>query len=346
MTTMIPAGKLSIPLAYNEEFLKLNDEQRVALYLSLNCKKFNLIHGFPGTGKSTIISLLIKILVHHQKKVLLICYTNLAIDNILKKIKLNYHRALKQELNFENVTELKNYFDSLDLVVGTCFSFSDIVFLNRKFDFCIVDEASQQHLLLTLIPLHISRKFILVGDHLQLKPLATKSEALRMSLFEYLSKRNNVCELRRQYRMGEEIMSIANTLFYNNKMIGFGKKSAVHFVDSRKYKDIKDFLEKIDLTEKTAILCYFNIQVSHVKSIVGKKCRVETVDRFQGSESEEIILIFDPIMDCEIMCSKERLNVGITRAKNKLTLVGDKEKMLQFEIFEALFGTLNDLGIY
>ncbi len=64
------------------------------------------------------------------------------------------------------------YFDKLELVAGTCFSFTDIVFIERRFDYCIVDEASQQHFLLTFVGLSRSDKFNLVGDDLQLKPLS------------------------------------------------------------------------------------------------------------------------------------------------------------------------------
>ena len=45
------------------------------------------------------------------------------------------------------------------------------VFSRRKFDYCIVDEASQITLPTCLGPLRSAEKFVLVGDHFQLPPL-------------------------------------------------------------------------------------------------------------------------------------------------------------------------------
>ena len=41
----------------------------------------------PGTGKTTVIAQLIKVLVAQRKSVLLTSYTNSAVDNILLKLK-------------------------------------------------------------------------------------------------------------------------------------------------------------------------------------------------------------------------------------------------------------------
>jgi hypothetical protein len=45
------------------------------------------------------------------------------------------------------------------------------LFSRRKFDYCIVDEASQITLPTCLGPLRFADKFVLVGDHFQLPPL-------------------------------------------------------------------------------------------------------------------------------------------------------------------------------
>lgn len=45
------------------------------------------------------------------------------------------------------------------------------LFARRKFDYCIVDEASQITLPTCIGPLRFAEKFVLVGDHFQLPPL-------------------------------------------------------------------------------------------------------------------------------------------------------------------------------
>lgn len=334
--------KFVIPDVYKEDFLKLNDDQRCALFLALNCENYKIIHGMPGTGKSTVISLLIRILVHYGNKVLLVCYTNMAIDNVLKRIgSVRYYRAKKESISLKTYQEIKCKMGRVDLVVGTCYSFNDPVYLNRVFDYCIIDEGSQMHLLLSLIPISRANRFCIVGDHLQLKPLAKKSKELSLSLFEYLI--DGCSSLTHQYRMGDPIMRLSNTLFYENKLVGLGKSGSVSFIDSSNL-DYPAFIrslggkenDNIDIT----ILCYFNSQVKTTKEYA--KCMVTTVDKFQGSESDEIVVVFDPVEQCEVMESKERLNVALTRARHVLKLVGNKKQMQRIPIFSRLFEILQN----
>ena len=57
------------------------------------------------------------------------------------------------------------------IVATTCHSLHHSVFSHRLFDYCIIDEAGQIPLPLSLAPLRMSSVFVLVGDHYQLPPL-------------------------------------------------------------------------------------------------------------------------------------------------------------------------------
>ena len=100
----------------------------------------------------------------------------------------------------------------------TDFSF---IFNKRKFDYCIVDEASQITLPACLGPLRYADRFVLVGVHYQLPPLVRNVEAqkggLDVSLFRYLSEnhRRASTNLEHQYRMNEDIMLLSNSLVYD-----------------------------------------------------------------------------------------------------------------------------------
>lgn len=51
------------------------------------------------------------------------------------------------------------------------------IFSRRRFDFCIVDEASQISQPICLGPLFYAQRFVLVGDHQQLPPIVQNAEA-------------------------------------------------------------------------------------------------------------------------------------------------------------------------
>jgi len=98
---------------------------------------------------------------------------------------------------------------------------TSFIFNKRRFDYCIVDEASQITLPACLGPLRYADRFVLVGDHYQLPPLVRSTEAqkggLDVSLFKLLSERHPraLTILEHQYRMNEDIMLLSNSLVYD-----------------------------------------------------------------------------------------------------------------------------------
>ncbi|ORD94759.1 DNA2 [Enterospora canceri] len=325
---------IPIPDMFKAEFFRLNKYQQHALINALNCTDFSLIHGMPGTGKSTLIALLIKILVFYNKKVLLVCYTHLAINNLLGK--LNDVRWFKANgssaLDKMTVAGIRAHFDSFEVIAGTCYSLGDAVFVNRRFDFCITDEGSQISLLLNLIPISRSDRFVIVGDHLQISPI----KGNRLSLFEHLHYQYGSDELRTQYRMGEEIMKISNQLFYQNRMVaGCNHNSSVKFIDTAT-RSIEETLLGLDDGD-TTVLCYFNCIVDQISRILkNRRIPVYTIDRFQGSESDRIVIIFDPILMNACQLCPRRLNVALTRARSRLILVGNRAEMEKTVLFREL----------
>jgi len=65
----------------------LNSSQNLAMEKVLNAEDYALILGMPGTGKTTVITALIKALVDLGKTVFLTSYTHSAVDTILLKLK-------------------------------------------------------------------------------------------------------------------------------------------------------------------------------------------------------------------------------------------------------------------
>ncbi|XP_063289917.1 DNA replication ATP-dependent helicase/nuclease DNA2 [Pelobates fuscus] len=221
----------------------LNKPQKQAMKRVLLSKDYTLIVGMPGTGKTTTICTLVRILYTCGFSVLLTSYTHSAVDNILLKLKkfqvgfLRLGRTQKihpeiQRFGEEEIcraksivslSSLQELYDSQPVVATTCMGVNHPIFTRRRFDFCIVDEASQISQPICLGPLFFADRFVLVGDHQQLPPLVRSSEARELGMSESLFKRleknqDAVVELTVQYRMNRKIMELSNHLVYEGRL--------------------------------------------------------------------------------------------------------------------------------
>ncbi|XP_066477496.1 DNA replication ATP-dependent helicase/nuclease DNA2 [Tiliqua scincoides] len=221
----------------------LNKPQKQAMKQVLLSKDYTLIVGMPGTGKTTTVCALVRILYACGFSVLLTSFTHTAVDNILLKLAkfkvgfLRLGRAQKVHPDIQKFTEeeicrsksiktvaqLEELYNSQPVVATTCMGINHPIFTHKKFDFCIVDEASQISQPICLGPLFYSLRFVLVGDHQQLPPLVQNTEARDLGMSESLFKRleknkDAVVQLTVQYRMNSKIMSLSNKLVYDGKL--------------------------------------------------------------------------------------------------------------------------------
>ena len=87
----------------------LNSSQNLAMEKVLNAEDYALILGMPGTGKTTVITALIKALVDLGKTVFLTSYTNSAVDTILLKLKDDADFGILRIGNMEKVRWHSSY---------------------------------------------------------------------------------------------------------------------------------------------------------------------------------------------------------------------------------------------
>ncbi|XP_064450786.1 DNA replication ATP-dependent helicase/nuclease DNA2 isoform X2 [Mirounga angustirostris] len=246
----------------------LNKPQRQAMKKVLLSKDYTLIVGMPGTGKTTTICTLVRILHACGFSVLLTSYTHSAVDNILLKLakfkigflRLGQTQKVHQDIqkfteeeicrskSIKSLALLEELYNSHRIVATTCMGINHPIFSRKTFDFCIVDEASQISQPVCLGPLFFSRRFVLVGDHQQLPPLVLNREARALGMSESLFKRleqnkNAVVQLTVQYRMNSKIMSLSNKLTYEGKLECGSDKVANAVVSLPHFKDVKLELE-------------------------------------------------------------------------------------------------------
>ncbi|KAF9086986.1 Tripartite DNA replication factor [Mortierella sp. GBA35] len=226
---------------YHCDNLSLNDNQRTAIETVLAAADYALILGMPGTGKTTTIAEIIHTLVKRGKSVLLTSYTHSAVDNVLLKLapeintvrlgnKEKVHRDIQKlvpdfsQPPLNNVQAIHFFYEQCQVVGTTCLGIGDPLFTEKRFDYCIVDEASQITLPACIGPIRYADVFVLVGDHNQLPPLVknpeAKKEGFDQSLFKVLSDAHPeaVVSLTYQYRMNKDVMLLSNTLVYDNKL--------------------------------------------------------------------------------------------------------------------------------
>ncbi|XP_033104776.1 DNA replication ATP-dependent helicase/nuclease DNA2-like [Anneissia japonica] len=237
---------ISLPVTAQKQVNKiidaLNQDQRCVIDKVLRSEDYTLVVGMPGTGKTTTIVALVRILMHYGLSVLLTSYTHSAIDNILLKLckhdvkfirlgrSLSIHpdiRCFSEEtvaVQAKNIANLTHIYNTVPVVATTCLGSKHAIFSKRKFDVCIVDEASQISQPVCLGPLLHAACFVLVGDHHQLPPLVQSKHAkllgMDTSLFKHLAttQPDATVSLTLQYRMNFDIMKLSNILVYEGAL--------------------------------------------------------------------------------------------------------------------------------
>ena len=237
------AGLGRIVAEHGKVVLKgLNKVQQRAVLRSIMCQRYSLIRGMPGTGKTTTIVGLVRLLARLGQSVLVVAYTNSAVDTILDKLQekgekfLRIGRREKVRSSLVShcsevvasqcgtVSQLRAEYLSYNIVGSTCLAVSHPATTIRRFDWVVCDEASQALLPSVLSSLMLADRFILVGDHAQLAPTvqscAARTGGLDQSLFSVLDTAQpgaTVC-LNLQYRMNSKIQELANHLTYQGDL--------------------------------------------------------------------------------------------------------------------------------
>jgi len=230
----------------------------------------------------------------------------------------------------------------------------------QSFDVALVDEASQLTEPGTLAAANLVDRFVLVGDHEQLPPVVRSDTDLRTSLFERLVEAHPDASvmLDRQYRMCQRIQSFSSATFYDGALrpatgevatrsladlgvdvgdLPASLRDPVSFVDPGGRREgnanpgeaervaavVDAFLSAGVDPDDVGVIAPFRAQVAEIGRRVD--VAVDTVDRFQGSSKEVIVVSFVATDDLDgpIFEDHRRVNVALTRAKRALVLVGD-----------------------
>lgn len=231
---------------FSQEVSYLNTSQNKAYLKAINASDFCIIQGPPGTGKTETIGNIVKHLVDSGLKVFVTAPTHTAINNCLnavaskikdnskvikigekasnKEVQENPYVAKKSRVTYAGYVGNANYSQKGIAIGSTAYSLcypGSKKLDGWKFDVCIIDEAAQLSIPLSIAAMCRTGKYIFVGDHKQLDPIIPKdsnNEMFAESIFSRLARiyPNEINLLNTSYRLNKSLMKIPNTLFYDN----------------------------------------------------------------------------------------------------------------------------------
>jgi DNA replication ATP-dependent helicase Dna2 len=263
------------------------------------------------------------------------------------------------------------------VVAATTASCGSRAVKSREFDVAVVDEAGQLTEPGTFLAANRADRFVLVGDHQQLPPVVRAENDLQESLFERLIEAYPEAGvmLDRQYRMCQRVQWFASEEFYDGELrpatpavagqrlgdlpgvdparLPESLRDAVSFVDpdGRQVGNtnpaeadavadaVRSYLDAGVGPDDIGVIAPFRAQVAEIgKRLDGTGVTVDTVDRFQGSAKEVIVVSFVATGDVEspIFEDHRRMNVALTRAKKALALVGDTAALESDDFYRRL----------
>lgn len=272
----------------------------------------------------------------------------------------------------KEIRDIRDYFDSklfdkADVVLGTPIGLRNFLKKEAEFDTLVMDEAGQAIEPFAWVVFPFAKSWVLAGDPFQLPPTVlsrnAEKEGFNVSILERCFKNcENIHFLNTQYRMRKAIADFSSDYFYKGELItpesqknvgnhitffdtagtGFEEKSGKDggsLINEGELSILEKLfeMENIDLS-KTALISPYAGQVQLAKDQLSKKLRISTIDSFQGQESNTVVIsLVRSNQDAVIGFLKDyrRMNVAITRAKERLFVIGDSSTIGQDPFYSS-----------
>ncbi|MCU4719640.1 AAA domain-containing protein [Halapricum hydrolyticum] len=263
--------------------------------------------------------------------------------------------------------ELASDLRDAPVVAATTASCGSRIVREQAFDAAVVDEAGQLTEPGTLAATNLAERFVLIGDHQQLPPVVRAENELQESLFERLIQTHPDAGvlLDRQYRMAQRIQAFPSRAFYDGQLRPASGEVAARRLDDLDGVDssalpehlrdrvvfvdpdghargntnpeeadavariVEEFVSAGVSRADIGVIAPYRAQVAEISQRLDDAVAVDTVDRFQGSSKEVIVVSFVATGELAgpIFEDYRRINVALSRAKRSLVLVGDADAL-------------------
>lgn len=283
-------------------------------------------------------------------------FISLSMDYLKKSLSIKYKNKRKVYTKNEISKNYNLFLKDYPVILSTTYSSRNTFDDNMKFDYIIMDEASQIDVVTGTLALSSSKYAVVIGDEKQLPNVIPNDIAIKAnqifkeynidenynySINSFLSSiKKTVIDvpkviLKEHYRCHPKIINFCNKKFYNNELIimteDMNEEDVIKVIktnkgnhsrektNQRQIDIIKDELVNQD-TIDIGIIAPYNNQVNLIKKDI-KNIEVSTVHKFQGREKDVIIIstVDDNISD--FVGNPNILNVAISRAKKKLVFI-------------------------
>lgn len=257
-----------------------------------------------------------------------------------------------------------NVLEEYPVVLSTTYTARSSLGKNARFDYVVMDEASQVDVATGCLALSCARNAVIVGDTKQLPNVIASSQKKHLeelfekyniedaydfsqysfleSLFALMKNRVPRVILREHYRCHPLIIGFCNQKFYNNELIvmtpDHGEKAlklvltvpGQHERDRMNQRQIdvikKDVLPGVAAADtEIGVIAPYRNQVYKLKEELNRpEIDISTVHKFQGREKDVIVLSTVDDIVTPFSDDPNLLNVAVSRAKKELVVVASE----------------------
>ncbi|KAJ7672725.1 DNA replication factor Dna2-domain-containing protein [Mycena rosella] len=315
-------------------FEHLNANQQEAMQKVLAAQDYAMVLGMPGTGKTTVIAALIKVLVGMGKTVLLTSYTHSAVDTILMKLKDKVHPEIQQftlgaRRTPTTVEQLEHQIMSPPVVATTCLSVDQIMTLSNRLIYgdrlrCGSEAVAQQTLVLPdrtfLRNMHIGQPCHSTGCWID-KLMSESCKAVFVDTDGVPAQDSRVGDLVQNEVEANLVYQVTETLL----------RSGVP-------------------PEQIGLISMYRQQLKLLSHLLGDREGIEilTADRSQGRDKDCIIISMVRSNDTgyvgDLIKDWRRMNVSFTRARSKLIIFGSRKTLQTAPLLHEFFDLVESRG--